>query len=262
MLEVEALDPLILTQYRSPDHAAVAVEVSIGHASDACGALHNDDFFGSVTPQDERVQDSGILLAIADGLSGGAGRAAAESLVYSVLSDYYTTPAGMATPRALGTVVEALNRWLYAQNCKQAEGNGMLSTLSVLVLRGSRFDVAHVGDTRIYHLCDGRLQRLTADHLWRTNDLHHVLRRAVGLDDRLLIDYAAGEARAGDVFIMISDGVWSVLEDGDILKVLEEHANPQKAASVLVEKAVLLQSLYMGTNNATAAVIRIDRCSP
>jgi serine/threonine protein phosphatase PrpC len=251
-------NPVLLTQTASAAAANVALQISVGHASDPCGNLKNEDFFGSVTPQDERLNSKGILLAIADGLSGGAGRAASESIVYSVLDDYYATPEGVKPAAALSTVIVAINRWLYDQN--QRVSDGMLSTLSALVLQGDRYCLAHVGDTRVYRFRDRELHCITNDHVWRGTRRRSLLRRAVGLDTYIALDFFEDDLTRDDIFLMVSDGVWDVLSDSDMREILERHANPREAAAALVEKAVLVQSLYTGNNDATAAVIHIDAC--
>lgn len=257
---MKTCDPMLFTPYGEGQNHSGSLRVAVGHASEAANGLDNEDFFGSVAPQNENLVRKGILLAIADGLSGGVGRAAAESIVYSVLTDYYATPQSASPSAALNKVIGAINRWLFAQNRRAGERNGMLSTLSVLVLRDRGYTVAHVGDTRIYRRRGGRLELLTADHVWHGSGMQHILRRAVGLDEQVMIDFSQGELQAGDVFVMISDGVWDVLKDDELLAALSPLASPQKSAEAIVEKSILLQSQYGGVNDATAAVIRVEAC--
>ena len=60
------------------------------------------------------------------------------------------------------------------------------------MLRGRRFYLAHVGDSRIYRLRGTRLELLSTDHVWEHPELDNVLSRAVGLDAHLSVDYADG----------------------------------------------------------------------
>jgi protein phosphatase len=202
------------------------------------------------------LHSKGILFAIADGLSDARG--ASESLVYCLLSDYYATSHKLDVPQALSKVISATNLWMCAQS--QHSDEGMLSTLSALVLVGSRYYLAHVGDTRIYHLRGQRFQQITTDHVWPLRTMHHILRRAVGLEEHLVIDFLEGEVKPGDLFLMVSDGVWEVLGDGAMRAALAECANPQAAAERLVQESMLIQSQYLGLSDATAAVIRVEGC--
>ena len=79
-----------------------------------------------------------------------------------LLSDYYATPDTWAIPKALDMVLQALNRWLYSQAQKQQQNVGMATTLTAIVMRGSRYTYAHVGDSRLGQL-EVR-QRLVAMH--------------------------------------------------------------------------------------------------
>ncbi|MFN0302738.1 MAG: PP2C family protein-serine/threonine phosphatase [Burkholderiales bacterium] len=107
---------------------------------------------------------------------------------------------------------------------------GMATTLTALVLRGRRAVFAHIGDTRAYRLRNGTLQRLTVDHVWDRPDMAHGLKRAVGLDRALRADYGDVDIDAGDRFILICDGVWSVLPDDTITRLSADHREPQALA--------------------------------
>ena len=125
------------------------LQVCVGHASSTGRRETNEDFFGAVTPEGTVLSTKGALLAVADGVSGaGGGREAAEYTVRSLLGDYYATPDTWEVPLALDRVLTAVNRWLLAQSSAHGELAGMATTLSALVLRGTRFHLAHVGDRK------------------------------------------------------------------------------------------------------------------
>jgi protein phosphatase len=235
------------------------LEVEFGHATEPGRRRHNEDSFGAATPEDERRRCKGLAFAVADGVSGnGGGREAAECTVRGVLSDYYATPETWNVPYALDKVLAAINRWLLAQAVAHRELQGMASTLSLLVLRGPRYWIAHVGDSRIYRLRAQSLERLTNDHVWERPDLHHVLRRAVGLDQRLAVDYSEGELAAGDVFLLATDGVWKALGERRIHEILRIYGTPWLAAETLVREALA----QAGHDNATALVVRVKEVPP
>jgi protein phosphatase len=146
--------------------------------------------------------------------------------VRGLLSDYYATPDTWAVNKSLDTVIKALNRWLVAHAARTREAAGMATTLSAIVLRGRRYYLAHVGDSRIYRLRGGRLEQLSTDHVWEHPELKNVLSRAVGLDAHLSADYADGELEAGDVFALMSDGVWGQLGDRKIADILQSKPTP------------------------------------
>ena len=215
----------------------------------------NEDYCGIVTPTDEQLSIKGALVAVADGVSGNAGgREAAEMTVRSVLSDYYATPDTWETHVSLDKVLSAANRWVLAQAATHRDLAGMASTLSLLVLRGQRYYLAHIGDTRIYRLRQGELQQLTTDHVWDRPDMRHVLKRAVGLDQHLAVDYAEGVLQVGDLFALLSDGVWEILGQKAVHAALSLFDSPQMIADHLT-KSALAQG---GQDNATALIVRIE----
>lgn len=239
---------------RMPVPARAALSVTLGHSSLTGPRARNEDFCGAVTPEGSELESKGLLAAVADGLGGHAnGREAAEYVVRGLLADYYATPDTWSVATALDKVLDALNRWLAASGRRNRENAGMATTLSAISLRGARYVTAHAGDSRIYLLRDGELRRLTSDHVWDHPELSNVLKRAVGLDDNLQVDFSDGDLRIGDVFALVSDGVWSVLKDTRIADILLGTADAQSAAEALTRVAI-----GNGTqDNSTAMVLRV-----
>lgn len=202
------------------------------------------------------------MVALADGVSAdGDARVAAEVAVRSLLADYYATPPHWSVAVALDRVLRAANDWLAAQNARRPNYEGIVAALSGLVLRGGHYFLAHVGDTRVYRRRGPVLKLLTTDHTWPRRDMRHVLKRAVGLDTHLVVDCAHGEVQPGDVFLMVTDGVWDVLGEQRIENILRTEPDPPAAASALVEQSRLQQAAYMGRNDASAVVLAIDATS-
>ncbi|MBU1366030.1 MAG: bifunctional protein-serine/threonine kinase/phosphatase [Gammaproteobacteria bacterium] len=230
------------------------LQLAIGHASLTGPRERNEDFCGVATPEGLELENKGVVAAVADGIGGHkGGREASEYTVRGLLSDYFATPDTWGVPRAIETVTTALNRWVIAEGSRNAELAGMATTLSVLVLRGRRFVTAHIGDSRIYRQSEGRLQQMTVDHTWEHPELNNVLSRAIGLDPRVLLDFADGELAVGDRFLLVSDGVWGILPDALMAEVLLDHPEPQGAAAALTSLA-LAQG---GHDNATAVVVDV-----
>jgi serine/threonine protein phosphatase PrpC len=231
------------------------LEFAAGHATRTGKRDRNEDFAGAVTPDADELAARGALLAVADGVSGdGAGREAAEYTVRGLLADYYATPETWEAPLALDRVLSAINRWLMAQGAVDKTRAGMATTLSLLVLRGNRYTIGHVGDTRVYLVRNHEMTLLTQDHVWDRPDMRHVLKRAVGLDQHLMVDYSDGELLAKDKFLICSDGVWESLGSKRIHELMLLHDDPQRAADALTDAALDAGS----ADNATALVARID----
>ncbi len=233
----------------------MSLTFTVGESSLTGPRPRNEDYVAVVTPPASQLATKGALMLVADGVSGGAGGAeAAEMAARTISADYYATPDTWTIQHALDKVVQAANLWVLSQARKHSHMAGMATTLSMLVLRGQRYVLAHVGDTRIYRLREQCLSQLTTDHVWDRPDMRHVLKRAVGLDDQLNVDYAEGLLQAGDVYAIVSDGVWAALGDAEIHKTLMLYHSPQMIAAYLTAQALEKDS----QDNASAVVIRIE----
>ncbi|HLA36455.1 MAG TPA: bifunctional protein-serine/threonine kinase/phosphatase [Rhodocyclaceae bacterium] len=215
------------------------LRIEIGHSSLEGRRQRNEDYVGACTPEGGELESKGIVLVVADGVGGHArGREAAEMSVRNLLNDYYATPDTWGVAKSLDTVLGAINRWLLAYAHKAREYAGMATTLSAVVLRGSRYHLAHVGDSRIYLLRGGVLSQLTEDHTWEHPEFANVLRRAIGLDAHLTIDHADGESMQGDRFVLLTDGVWGTLGEAGVLELLARHPGAEAAADALALEAI------------------------
>ena len=232
----------------------MSLKFEIGQSSLTGPRERNEDYIGVVTPENEQLSVKGALIAVADGVSGNAGGGeASEMTMRTVTTDYYATPDTWEPHTALDKVMTAANRWLISQANANRDLAGMATTLSLIILRGRRYYLAHVGDTRIYLLRDGRLKQLTTDHVWDRPDMRHVLKRAVGLDAHLAVDFAEGALQVGDVFALMSDGAWESLGEKAIHAGLSKFDSPQMVAEHLTKSALDQQS----TDNSTAIIIKI-----
>jgi protein phosphatase len=248
-----------MDRFHPPPTAAdpkMPLVVVTGSASESGPCERNEDFCGVVTPEGPELDTKGVLLAVADGVGGvRGGRDASEYTVRGLLADYYATSDTWPVPQALDRVLNANNQWLLGRAAAHRELSGMATTLSALVLRGQRYYIAHVGDSRIYLMRGERFKRLTSDHVWDREDMRHVLTRAVGLSPHLVMDHADDALEQDDIFLLASDGVWEPLGDKGMHEILLLHRDPARAAKALVEKALARG----GKDNATAVVARIDK---
>jgi len=230
----------------------MSLQLSFAQASATGPRAENQDALRLVTPAPELAASKGYLFALADGVSQCAdGGLAARASLQALALDYYATPATWSVAQALDRLLLAQNRWLRAQG----SGQPLLTTLSALVLRGRRFTLAHVGDCRVYRWHEGHLQCLSEDHVWNQPGMQHVLKRALGLDQHLLVDYLEGELQLGECFLLLSDGVWASLGEQHIQAVLREQTDLQLAADTLVASAHLNGS----KDNASALLVQVEQ---
>jgi len=233
----------------------MSFEVDIGYHSRRGPREANEDFAGCVhAPPGEEAR--GLIAAIADGVSGGGhGLEAAQTTVMGLLADYFATPDTWEPTAALDRLIGAQNAWLAEHNRRRQSG-AALTTLTALVLHGQSYTLAHVGDTRAWRVRagDGAAQLLTQDHAFDHPDLRSRLARAIGLDDQVRVDYAQGDARVGDCFVLSTDGVHGVLKPARI-GALALQGSAAQASEALVDAALAAGA----RDNVTALVIRVLR---
>ena len=212
---------------------------------------HNEDNF-LVDPK------SGLCM-VADGMGGHlAGEVASKLCVDTIharlMGTLQTGGADVeAVRRAVGDAIEAANREIRISAKATQERANMGTTLALLLPCQDQIIVAHVGDSRVYRLRDGHLGPLTKDHSllqeqvgagFITNEearLSHnrnLVTRALGVEDNVEPEIRVEAVRAGDIFLLCSDGLNTMVADADIESVLSSlEANPPLAAKVLVNVA-------------------------
>jgi serine/threonine protein phosphatase PrpC len=234
----------------------MSFDVDIGHASERGARERNEDFVASLRDP----AGTGLIAAVADGVSyGGLGQMAAQTTVMSLMEDFHAAPQTWDTTVTLDRLISAQNAWLADHNRRRASADASkgMTTLTALVLEGHGWTLAHVGDTRAWLLRDGELTQLTVDHALEHLDLGSQLTRAIGLDDRVHIDYQQGELHAGDSFVLTSDGVHGALKRGQ-LAALAGQGDASQAAQAIARQALVAGS----RDNVSALVIRVRGLAP
>jgi serine/threonine protein phosphatase PrpC len=230
-----------------------ALQVRLGFATEKGRRPSNQDYVGAYL--NDRPSDTrGIVAAIADGVGGHlGGREAAELTIRSFIDAYYALPETLGVQRAAFQSLEAINQWIHAQGRHDAKLAGMSCTFSALILRRRSAHILHVGDSRIYCLSQGRIERLTSDHVMGRGELAHVLLRAVGFEESIKVDHAAIRLRQHDRLLLCTDGVHGALNDAVIGALLNERRSPEESARAIVQAALDAPS----QDNASALVIDV-----
>ena len=190
------------------------------------------------------------LFAVADGMGGAqAGEVASRLAVEAIRDD---DRAGDGEGRVAALVREA-NRRVYEHAGTDTATSGMGTTMTVALVENGTVAIGHVGDSRAYLVRDGMLEQLTQDHslvaeLIRSGKLspeeaeshpqRSVITRALGTDPDVDVDTFTIESKPGDVFLLCSDGLTSMVGDSAILEAIEEHGRDlDGAARELVGRA-------------------------
>ena len=189
------------------------------------------------------------VFAVADGMGGPRAGEVASGLAAGAIEVREDRTDGET--RVVELIREA-NRWVYERSAEDASVSGMGTTMTVAVVGGSGVTIGHVGDSRAYLARGGALRQLTDDHslvaeLVRGGKLspeeaeHHpqrsVITRALGTDPDVDADVFTVTPEEGDVFLLCSDGLTTMVTDEAILRVLAEQPDLERAAKELVRLA-------------------------
>lgn len=200
----------------------------------------NEDSVGICVPEDayQRI-NKGVLLVVADGVSSAeAGAEASQTAVERFLEEYYQTPDTWSVSNCGEKILSTINLKLYRKSHEfQDETKGFLCTFSGLVIKGRTAHFFHVGDSRIFLLRGDALTQITTDHKAAIGDKKTVLARAVGMDNRLNIDYGRVPLEAGDRLLLTSDGVHDFVPRDDLRSLLARPASAEQLAQELIDAA-------------------------
>lgn len=239
------------------EHLSSTLRVQFAQHSTAGNKADNQDTVGARIPGGALLTHKGISTVIADGVSSSvAAKQASQAAVTGFLADYYATPETWRTQTSASRVIQALNRHLWALGRNSVRQEGHLTTFSALILKADMGFTFHVGDSRIYRLRDGTLERLTRDHSQRIDRKTTYLTRALGADPALEIDMDSFELEVGDLFLLTTDGVHDVLNDQEMLSLIEVWAqNPERLTRQLIDAALARDS----QDNLSVQICRVDR---
>ena len=233
-----------------------SLKATLGFATDKGIKADNEDFVGAIIPNEPQLTHKGIVAAIADGMSGSdAGKQASQACVGSFLNDYFSTPDSWLVKQAGQKILSATNSWLYSQGqILYQSTKGMVSTLSIIVLKSTTAYLFHVGDSRIYRLRKGNLEQLTRDHRVWISEEKNYLSRAMGIEPRLEVDYKSLPLEQNDLFLMTTDGIHDFIDDKTLKKLLTESTD----LTLLAEKILQQAKTNNSDDNLTCQLLRVE----
>jgi len=236
------------------------LSVSYGQHSDPGVKRENQDFCGNDLGDIDSSVTKGFVFAVSDGISTSTvSHVASQASVRSFIEDYFSTPQTWSVKTAASRVIEATNSWLYSQSRNGPDRynieKGYVATLSVLILKSNTAHILTVGDTRVYRMSGSSLEQLSNDHRqWVSKDAHY-LTRAMGMRDRVEVDYRSEIVDVGDVFILATDGVYEHIQEVRVSEIVLECSDDlDKAARKIVSEAIENGS----DDNLTVQIVRVD----
>jgi len=208
------------------------------------------------------------LFVVADGMGGAQAGEVASRLAAATFREYHEADELAPEERVIAIVQEA-NRRIYDRASEDRSASGMGTTVTAALVAGGRITIGHVGDSRAYRIRGESLEQLTDDHSLVADlvrggrlspeeaDLHpqrSVITRALGTDPEVDVDALTVGAEPGDVFLLCSDGLTSMVGDDEILRIVAAAPTLDDAAAQLVKAA----NRSGGEDNITVVLFRVD----
>ncbi len=169
-------------------------------------------------------------------MGGAQAGEVASRLAAAALED--TDPGRVTGPERVASLIREANRRVHERSSTDPATSGMGTTMTVALVEQTGVVIGHVGDSRAYLVRNGSIEQLTEDHslvneLLKSGrlspaeaDVHpqrSVITRAVGTDPEVDVDAFTVDARAGDVFLLCSDGLTDMVADEAILDAVEQN---------------------------------------
>jgi protein phosphatase len=224
------------------------------------------------------------LYVVADGMGGHAAGEVASRVAVDAIAEFVeltggnqeiTWPFGLDDSisyegNRLKTAVRHANSRVLEATRESAEYEGMATTVAAVLVDGDVANLAHVGDSRIYVWSEGEIQLLTRDHSWvneqiengaispeqaRSHPLRNVVTRALGGRPDLVVDIQSRRMETGDMLLLCSDGLTTMVPDEEIARVLGESKGDVSDA---VKMLVGLANERGGEDNITVVLLKFE----
>jgi PPM family protein phosphatase len=211
------------------------------------------------------------FFAVADGMGGARAGEVASAMATEVFEG--ESDSGEPAESQLARILREANRRIHDLAVSDESHRGMGTTLTAAKVTGDEVSLAHVGDSRAYRMRDGELEQLTKDHslvaeLERSGQItaeaaeHHpqrsIITRALGPEPDVQVDTYTLTGRDGDVFLLCSDGLTSMISDEEVGSILRSSGSLEESADTLVRAA----NQSGGKDNITVVLFRLGGAPP
>ena len=236
-----------------------------------CQRDNNEDAYAYWEPASEAdYERKGRLAIVADGMGGHEGGQEASSLAVEAIQQIYGQASGKDPQVQLAHAFREAHERIHQSAAKNPQLRGMGTTATALVLVAHNLYYSHVGDSRLYLVREGKVERLTQDHSYvsrlvqngvitseeaETHPQRHILTAALGAGTEFSPDIPQQPiaVQAGDVLVLCTDGLWGQVSEEEVGRAVKEK-DPEQACRELVD----LAKKRGGPDNITVQVLRIQ----
>ncbi len=236
------------------------------------GAVHTDRGKVRRENQDSYGLSAGLgLYLVADGMGGqAAGKRASEEATRVVTQALEASNGGGAGgEKRLREAIDLANRHVWQLSQSEPGLLGMGTTIAAVLIADGMAYIGHVGDSRVYRLRGGKIERLTRDHSFsaelaeRGIELRddrvgsryaHLLTRAVGIAPTVEVEVASQRIDVNDTYIICSDGIYGLVDPSEIQQIIEADQDLARVCGAIVARA----NAAGGSDNSTVIVLRVE----
>ncbi len=210
------------------------------------------------------------LFVVADGMGGHAAGEIASEMAVRIIADELRAVKDIddTVIVQVSNAMKRANLAIFERTLTEVDKQGMGTTTSLLILRDGKYLIGQVGDSRVYLLREAALQQLTKDHSYvqeqvdagfltpeqaRYHPYSNVITRCVGASAEVEPDTYSGQVKAGDTFLVASDGLTGMVDDRRLQTLLQSRASAQRVVEALISEA----NGRGGLDNITAIVVRV-----
>jgi PPM family protein phosphatase len=233
---------------------------------------HNEDCY--------EIDRDSRLFVVADGMGGHSHGEVASRIAVDAIREF--VQRGSADGHAVESIPQLRDHSNRLRNAvrvahdevlraihEDAALHGMGTTVVGLLVEDETAALAHVGDSRAYRIRNGELELLTQDHTWvheqvragylseeqaRHHPLKNVVTRALGSEKEVLVDLQEIEVSPGDVYLICSDGLTTMLDDNDIHRIVSQGRSLDDTCRELIAEA----NSRGGLDNVTVILVAVE----
>jgi len=224
----------------------------------------NEDSFGIFAPA---RPSQAALYVVADGMGGYAAGDVASALAVEHVAAAFADGHDRDLAPRIELAIQAANEAINEGAAQDESRRGMGSTVVCAVMQGARLVSAHAGDSRLYRIRGGAIERLTVDHSWveeqlrvgllteneaRESTNRNLITRALGIAPAAEVEISHHAVEPGDLYLLCTDGLSNLVEDLELRDVASSM--PPQAAC---EQLIRLANDRGGPDNITALIVRV-----
>jgi protein phosphatase len=209
------------------------------------------------------------VFVVADGMGGAQAGEVASRVAVEAFERGLDDGAGASPEQLLAERVREANARIYEMSQAEQDRAGMGTTITAAHVGEHEIAIAHVGDSRAYRFRDDELERLTDDHslveeMRRRGQLtaqeadehpqRSIITRALGPEPDVIVDTHSWRGVAGDVYLLCSDGLTSMVPEAQVAAILRGAASLAEAGHALIDAA----NEAGGRDNITVVLFRLE----